>query len=219
MSSVRFTEQMKGFASFGETDFARGYADGRAGDMDLMFHLTIELDDIAEFAADPRHQAHARGWVQSHPLGGRREVERGIFNLLVETPDPEVHHMLYRLWFHDGAGHPLTLSGFKIIRPGSLLDLWPDTSTLYTRVLQGHVDDDEGAPVVSSGILRILRRDFMRQLTTFRSGGSTPRDRAAALARFNLLFAGELWGIYGGRGALRRRRSDQTGLTGSSRRA
>ena len=208
MSSVRFTEEMKGFACFGGTDFERGAAAGRADGMDLMFHLTIELDDVSAFAADPRHEAHARGWVQSHPLGGRREVERGLFNLLVDTPDPDVHHMLYRLWFRDGVGHPLTLSGFKIIRPGSVLDIWPDTSTLYTRVLKGHVDagGDDSAEVVCSGILHILRRDFLRQLTTFRSGAPSPAERAAALARFNLLFARELWGVYAGRRALGRRR-------------
>lgn len=207
MSSVRFTEQMKGYASFGEGDFERGFADGRAGDMDLMFQLTIELDDVRAFAADPRHEAGARGWVQSHPLGGRREVERGVFNLLVETPDPKVHHMLYRLWFRDGSGHPLTLSGFKVIRPGSALDLWPDTSTLYTRVLRGHVEPgDDEAELVSSGILHILPRDFLRQLTTFRSGAPTLGARLEALARFNLLFAGELWAIYGGRRALGPRR-------------
>jgi len=40
------------------------------------------------------------------------EVERGVFNLFVDE-GPADRHMLYRLWFADSVGHPLTLAGFK----------------------------------------------------------------------------------------------------------
>lgn len=194
---VRFTEEMKGWVTFGERDYHTGHEHGRADRNDLMFHLTIETPDIAEFIADRRHEASATGWVDCHALGGRREAT-GKFNLFVPTDDPSESRMLYRLHFHDGVGRPLTLSGFKRIRNDPGIDLWPDTSTLYTSVFHGHVgaDEEAGAELVCSGILRIHKLDFARQLTTFRARGATHTGQLRALVDFNRLFAGELLRIY-----------------------
>ena len=76
-----------------------------------------------------------------------------MFNLFVDT-EPGVKHMLYRLWFRDGVGHPLTLTGFKLVRDDAGFDVWKDTTTLFTRVLRGHVEEggDDG------GRARGLRR-------------------------------------------------------------
>ena len=96
----------------------------------------------------------------------------------------------------DGVGNPLTLSGFKDIRPGSPLRIWPDTSTLYYRVLTGHVDEkhEADAQVVGAGVLRILEADFLRQLTTFRTNGP---KALPALTEFGQFFLGQLWSVYG----------------------
>jgi hypothetical protein len=187
-AGVRFTEEMKGRIAFGETDYERG----RQGSTYLMFHLTIGTDDIEAFVADPRHEAEAAGWVGCEDLGGRRPVERGWFNLFVDTGAPGDKRMLYRLHFADAVGHPLTLTGHKVIRHDKGFDLWPDTTTLYTRLLRGHTEpggDDDAAEVVASGVLRVQKLDFMRQLTTF-------RGRPGALVRFNLLFADQLREVY-----------------------
>jgi hypothetical protein len=201
--SIRFTEEMKGRVAFAERDFQRG---SERGDP-LMFHLTIEAPDIDSFIADPRHEAEARGWVHCEAFGGRLPVERGWFNLFVDTERPDEKRMLYRLHFADGVGHPLTLTGYKVMAGGNGSDLWPDTTTLYTRVLSGHIeaDADEAAEVVASGILRVQKLDFLRQLTTFRGSGSTPARNLAALVRFNVLFAEQLRQVYGP--GLGRRRS------------
>ena len=132
-------------------------------------------------------------------LGGKRPVERGRFNLFVETEDPGERRMLYRLHFRDGVGSPLTLVGHKVIANDRGFDLWPDTTTLFTRLLSGHVeaDDDEEAPSVAVGILRITPFSFARQLTTFRARGAGAAGNVGALVRFNRLFLGELWRIYG----------------------
>lgn len=186
-AGVRFTEEMKGRVSFGETDFKRGYR----GSTYLMFHLTIGTQDIESFVADPRHEADAAGWVGCEDLGGRRPVERGWFNLFVDTGEPGDKRMLYRLHFADAVGHPLTLTGHKVIKHDKGFDLWPDTTTLYTRVLRGHVDPggDDAAEIVASGVLRVQKLDFARQLTTF-------RGPPGALVRFNLLFADNLREVY-----------------------
>jgi hypothetical protein len=199
-TSVRFTEEMKGHISFGEGDYERGAREGRTSDVRLKVHLTIEVDDLDRLAADAGRAAEAMGWVECDALGGRLPVERGIFNLLIEEEDPEIKHMLYRLFFRDGVGHPVTLAGFKTLTNRRGLHVWRDTTTLYARLLRGHLGagEDPGAEVVAAGILRIHPLGFLRQLATFRAGGRRSAGaRAAALIRFDALFLGHLWEIYG----------------------
>ena len=105
--------------------------------------------------------------------------------------EPGVKHMLYRLFFRDGSGHPLTLTGYKLVKNDAGFDVWSDTTTLFTRVLRGHVDEagEASAEIVASGVLRIRARDFARQLTTF-------RGKVGALAKFNVIFLGQLAEAY-----------------------
>ena len=106
--------------------------------------------------------------------------------------------MLYRLWFRDGVGHPLTLTGFKLVQDDAGFDVWKDTTTLFTHVLRGHVEEggDADAEVVASGVLRIRIRDFARQLTTFRAGGPSLGAQLGALAKFGFIFVGQLAQAY-----------------------
>ena len=114
------------------------------------------------------------------------------------------------------AGHPVTLSGHKVVRNDTSADVWSDTTTLYTRVLQGHVSeaDEFAAHVVASGIIRISPPDFLKQLTTFRAEGPSFVSSVAALSRFGALFVGQLWQVYA-KWAMRRAR----GYRGGSARA
>jgi cholesterol oxidase len=129
-------------------------------------------------------------------------VERGWFNLFVDV-EPGVKHMLYRLWFRDGVGHPLTLTGFKLVRDDAGFDVWKDTTTLFTQVLRGHVEvgGDADAELVASGVLRIRVRDFAKQLTTFRAGGPSLGAQLGALVKFGWIFMAQLAQAY-----LRKRR-------------
>ncbi len=103
--------------------------------------------------------------------------------------------MRYRLLIADGEGHPITLNGYKDVHDDRGFDVWSDTTTLFTRILAGHVtadhDDDE---VVASGILHVLPQDFAVQMTTFRVD---PAHRVDAIGRFGALFAGSLWEAFG----------------------
>lgn len=198
--SVAFTEEMKGYVTIGESDFEQGAKQGKHDKNFFMFHLTITADDVDAFIADPQHVAGAVGWVECDTLGGRLPVEKGVFNLFVDTDTPGLKKMLYRLFVTDGSGHPLTMSGFKLVHDDPGFDLWPDTSTLYTRVVAGHVEADAepAAEIVASGIIHIWVRDFLKQLTTFRAhGGDGAVQRLAALEKFGRLFLGELWEVYG----------------------
>jgi cholesterol oxidase len=194
--ALSFTEEMKGYLDFEETDYDVAYRAGKAADRRLMFHLTITADDVERFVEDRNHEATVAGWVRCDALGGRLPVEGGHFNLFVDQDGDGRHkRMYYRLYFRDAAGHPLTLVGFKEVRDDPGLDVWSDTSTLYTRVLTGHVaaEHEPEAAVLATAILHILPHDFARQMTTFRV---RPAHRVDALARFGTLFAGALWKAY-----------------------
>ena len=196
-SSVRFTEEMLGHVTFGELDYARGAKPDRDGAAAFKFHLTIEVADMASFARDPLRPATAVGYVVGDAFGGKLPVERGWFNLFVDV-EPGVKHMLYRLWFRDGVGNPLTMIGFKLVKDDAGFDIWKDTTTLFTRVLQGHVPegDDETATVLASGTIIIRARDFAKQLTTFRMGGPSVGAKVGALAKFGFIFVQQLAEAY-----------------------
>jgi cholesterol oxidase len=212
---LEFTEEMKGFFAFNQPDYQRGFETGQATSSAVMFHLTIGTDDTYAFIADAAHVAPAVGYVDSDVLGGRLPVERGVFNLFVDAGDVNgepARHMLYRLWFKDAVGHPLTLTGFKDIRHpvaavSQLKDVWGETTTLYTKILAGHVEvgDDDAASLVGAGIIHILPLDFARQLTTFRVKGDAVLGRLQAFQAFGALFMGQLWEVFQPRLPWRRR--------------
>lgn len=197
-TSLSFTEEMKGHIALDVDDPEEGQALGRSRNQRLMFRLTITAEDVGRFVADPQHPAGAVGHVECDALGGRLPVEAGWFNLFTRDGDPSERRMLYRLHLRDPGGNPLTLVGHKEVHDNPGFDVWSDTSTLYIRLLPGHVlpGGDAAAPALGAGIIVIQVADFVKQLTTFRASGPHP---ARALESFGRLFLGELWGVYGSR--------------------
>jgi cholesterol oxidase len=197
-SAVQFTEKMRGFISLGETAFEDGHRRGEQAGTSLMFELTIRTDDVDQFASRPDHLASATGYIDCPALGGRCDVERGLFNLFVETASQRQRKMLYRLFFRDSGGRPLTLTGFKNVQDNLGPDIWKDTTTLYVNILDGHIEQghDASSRIVAAGILRILPADFIHQMTTFKAEAPDWSSRTAALGKFGRLFAGGLWDVY-----------------------
>lgn len=203
---LRFTEEMKGFFTLNEGGYQHGFDRGQESGSAVMFHLTMETDDVYAFIADRTHVAPAAGYVQSDILGGRLPVERGVFNLFVDAGEVNgepARHMYYRLWFQDSVGHPLTLTGFKDIKhpvaaTSKLTEVWGETTTLYTKILAGYVEaeGEDAAPLVGAGIVHILPRDFARQLTTFRVAGPGLVGRWRAFQAFGTLFVGQVWEVF-----------------------
>ena len=130
--AFQFTEDMRGFASAGQTSFDDGYAAGRDSNSPLMFHLTLKTDDLERFLTDKAHEAVAIGYVEGPIVGGRCQVETGSFNLFIEGDDVGHKRMAYRLFFHAGDGRKMTLSGTKEVQDKPGFDVWHDTTTLYT---------------------------------------------------------------------------------------
>lgn len=207
-TKLSFTEEMKGYMTIGETDYDKGFREGRDDDTNIMFHLTITVNGVNRFVTDPAHDTNdVVGYVKCEALGGQMNVEKATFNLFVDEEDPAVKRMLYRLFFRNEQGGLFTLSGHKIIKDDPGFDVWSDTTTLYTRILKGHISADEEAAleqdpqqlaqaIVGSGIIVIPFFSFLKQLTTFRTEGPTFSDRTSAMARFGRLFMGKLWDVY-----------------------
>ena len=108
--------------------------------------------------------------------------------------------MLYRLWFTDARGNPLTLAGFKLVEDDPGMDTWSGhLDAVHPRAAGPRRTGRAGREpeVVAAGIITIHLLDFARQLTTFRCD---PPARLDALARFGALFAGDLWEVYGPQG-------------------
>ncbi|MEU4269169.1 patatin-like phospholipase family protein [Streptomyces sp. NPDC026092] len=195
---LRFTERMVGRVVFGEDEDPQGTPPEVRPAADLALHVTVDIQGVDRFLVDPAHEAALRGEVVCQELGGRLPIDRGTFQLFVEHDDPQHLRMLYRVFFADRAGHPLTLSGYKDVREDSRKGVWKDTSVLHTRVLRGHVhaDEESEAETVASGTIRIRPSDFLKQLTTFRVEAPTLPGRVTTLGRFGQFFAGKLWDVY-----------------------
>ncbi|MEI2685477.1 MAG: hypothetical protein V9G14_03765 [Cypionkella sp.] len=197
-TSFEFTEEMKGYLSPQAKAFAEGYDKGKQDDLFFMFHLTIHTDDLATFLASEHHECSATGFVEGDLIGGRCPVEKGVFNLFVDTADQNRRQMRYRLFFTHADGQKLTLSGVKQIQDNPGLDIWSDTTTLYTNLFAGHIEENQEAQLetVATGLLHILVPDFAVQLTTFKTNATSLADRAQAFEKFGKFFLGSLWEIY-----------------------
>ena len=178
---LRFTEEMDGFwtpapdaAPAGDTEptgdltpYLDGFETGRkAGDASaLSFVLTLSTDDIAAEIDHTDRPMTAVGTLQIPALSGDPlEVADGRFQLLVadDSTDSDVRHMWYRLPAVASDGSRYHFEGFKVVTPGNVTDVWPDTTTLYVTLRRGSPD----GPVLGRGILRIEAADFARQLST-----------------------------------------------------
>jgi cholesterol oxidase len=184
-ATLRFTERMTGHFALGEPE--------PGGGGELTVELTITIEDVDEFLADPRHEAVPAGWADCADLGGRIAVRGGSVNLLVPGATAGQRQMIYRLYLCGTGGERWTLIGHKDLVDDPGIDLWPDTTTLAVRLLPGHVPGEQDAKTLGVGVLHIRKRDFVRQLTTLRADGPDP---AGTLRKFGTFFLGRLWDQY-----------------------
>ena len=212
--SIEFTEDMHGFINFSKVearkineltfnDYIRQCEAGKSDNEILKFRLTITVDDIDQFCHDPNLQAQATGYVECPKLGGKLPVEEGQFNLFVRpssSSDFDTNReMHYRLYFKDSSGNDYTFYGYKAVQREEGLDLWEETTTLYTSIWEGKVSEpnvEDASKIIASGILRLTPSDFAKQMQTLKSNGSTFIERTSATVKFFSIFAGNLWEAY-----------------------
>lgn len=184
-AQLRFRERLRGRLELG--------AGGAPARIELRLHLRIA--DLAGFRDDPSHLALASGYVLSQELGGRLPIEQGWFNMFVDVGPPSVKQMRYRLLVRSPAGQPLTIDGVKRLERGGA-GMWADTTTLHTRVMRGHVRPSEpDGEELGAGVLTIGLAGVARMLSSIRASGS-PREQAAALVRFGLLYLRNIRQVY-----------------------
>ena len=147
---LSFSEEMSGTCFPGASNGGSA-AVARLLQEPLAFRLTITADDLERFLDEPEHSARAEGWIDAESIGGRRQIQRGWFNLFAPTGVPDRRLMWYRLQFDSALGQPRTLIGWKNVWHGALTRIWPDTSTLYFRLLAGHVaaQEDDQAQILA----------------------------------------------------------------------
>lgn len=210
--SLQFTEEMHGFfctrddglPDFGSQQaavFRAASENGQDKNRSLRFHLTIRVDDIDAFCNDPRLTAAATGYIECPALGGRLHVDEGIFNLFVNpdnSPDlATAKEMHYTLYFRDANQNPYTFYGYKTVKKEQGLDVWEQTTTLYTRIWEGHQSHlQDQSKLFGQGVLRLNAADFAHQMTTFKSNGGDFFQRTRALQKFMEIFADNLWDAY-----------------------
>jgi len=121
----------------------------------------------------------------------------GHFNLfVVDQTEVDRRDMNYQMTLETVEGTRYYLSGQKIITRSSLLELWPQTNTLYAQIRASDVAD---APVIGKATLIITPENFLRQMRTIEVT-HTP-DLATRLEwtlKFGKFFGGVLFTEYGG---------------------
>jgi cholesterol oxidase len=205
-------EFMEGYIGFGAADYNAGFIqgiDGAEGGTTFSHAITIKMADIDGFVSEASHEATVEGHIVCPPLGDKRPILRGTFNMLVEEPNANLRVMLYRMVFADAGGELWTMLGHKTIHNDHSLSLWPDITTLYIRLLKGDVPGPDIAsislpgqvpppgPNAAMGTIHISTLDAFRSARSFHSPGSNPFRAAEAVAKFVEFYFHGVWDVFG----------------------
>jgi triacylglycerol lipase/cholesterol oxidase len=209
--SLEFTERMAGhilqneFELNSQTPLRRDQflsAEHAFGARPYEFTLTIKIDDVDRFIADPELQASAEGSVTNPVSKDSLVVEKGLFNLFVKpgaSPDLNTaKEMHYTLFLKDEYGTPFTFFGFKEVLKEDGLEMWDQTTTLYFYVWRGHSQFTEGPikKVIGLGVLHISVADFLKQLGTFETNETDILESQKTMGKFLDVFATNIWQAY-----------------------
>lgn len=192
-AGISFRETMKGPFSLSVTEPREGAEIGARAGTELAIHVTVTVRDLDRFTSDPQHRGTLSGTVDFSPLGTAMPSGEGTFQLFSPGGDPRTKRMVYELPFEHGGQH-YYLAGYKEVRDDPGMDLWTDTTTLFTRLFLG--DSVAGTPL-GAGVLRLGAAEFGKVAASVRAlDASSPAESAKLIAQFGRFFAGELWDSY-----------------------
>jgi hypothetical protein len=101
--------------------------------------------------------------------------------------------MIYEFGFTHRGEH-YYFAGKKKVENDPGLDMWKDTTTLFSTLYQG---SNKTGTILGSGVLRITLSGFVRQLTTMTAiNCRTKGEKVETLLTFGHFFASELWDSY-----------------------
>jgi len=190
---LSFREVMTGGFAMGPTDPAAGLSQGNEAGTPLALHATVMINDFERFLTDPNHTGTLAGSIDYAPFGGTITGYAGVFNLFNPSGEPGLKLMVYELGF-DYQGKKFYLAGQKEVRDGSVLGMWHQTTTLYTRLHEG---TDKTGPVVGAGTLSLGVEALAKMLSTVQvSGEDSVAGKAKIIGQFGTFFMGELWDTY-----------------------
>jgi cholesterol oxidase len=179
-------------------DYLAAEARGRKDGTKLEFVMTVHSDNLDEMLTNPAHQARLDGTITCPSLSPQPlKVSNGEFHLFIKDPTQvNTRLMTYKMVGKAADGKSYRIDGFKTIHDDKHLEIWPDTTTLFTTVIDLNGPSEK---VIGKGILHILPADFAVQMTTMKvTNPANPMDALAGLVKFGLFFAGALFDTYGG---------------------
>lgn len=201
--SVFFTEDMHGFVGIPTNEFTKRPDEfqklaksGQLKNQDLKFRLTIYIENIDDFINDENLTAKATGYIESSLFEDRIEIDEGVFNLFVYPSSSPLFNaakeMHYTLKFKDSKQENYIFYGYKVLEKQEGVDLWEETTTLYTQIFKG----DQTTPPIYAGILKLNMEDFIKQLGTLDTEAQSIFDKIEVYYKFLNVFAGNVWEAY-----------------------
>lgn len=191
---VRFSETLKGFIGFATTDFEKGFEQGRDQNTGFTLHLDVCIEDLDGFLTLPEHRAQLQGTVECDRLGGKRPIESGTLELLVDSGDLTRKQIKYRVAFVDGQGEKVELVANKDLNDQPQLGAWQEVSTVFVQVSRSTSDLSE--TVLASGVIHGSLISNIEQLASVRVNAPSVATRVHALSRFGAFYFGRLWDVY-----------------------
>jgi predicted patatin/cPLA2 family phospholipase len=190
---ITFRETMAGGLTLGETDPETGSEKGKHTGSILAMHSTITIQDVNRFITDPDHLGQLNGSIDFAAFGQNIPSSTGVFNLFSPTDQPGLKLMVYEMGF-TANGKNYYLAGKKEVRDDSILNMWKETTTLYSQLYQGI---DKTGPVVGAGILTLGPLDLMKMVSTMHAlNAPSATEGAKAVMTFGRFFMGQLWDSY-----------------------
>jgi cholesterol oxidase len=161
------------------------------------YHLEITGADVRAVIARPDTTAmRIDGVVHAPDLSpDPLQVSEGELHLLARVPGVQAdRHMTYEFPMTATNGDVFWLSGFKLLEPGTVTEVWPGTTTLYITIRRTSAT----GPIVGIGVLRSTVEDFVELLRSLKVGGAIGHiERLELLAKFGEMFGGRLFHEYG----------------------
>lgn len=210
-AGLDFTENLRGYAAFGESVPEIGAVQGRADGTTVALKLSISVGDVNRFIGGPDRWALVRGSLRFDELGGEFPIIRGLLQILPPLQNPHQGRMLYRAGIRLRSHGWLTFVGVKflksgrgatslqelrtvrfVLRPGEPEFAPGDGEMAWSRAVTHPTGDD----TLAAGELVVSPTGCLQMLASFRSKARSRTAGAASVARFWAAVAGAVGDIY-----------------------